>query len=447
MSGYHPYPAYKSSGIDWLGDVPEHWDVRRIKYLFHERDERTATGTERLFSLSKEKGLLPRQEITDKEARADTLVGYKRFYPGDIVMNKMQAWNGVFGFSRSYQGIVTGEYTVLCPKEGLSPRFFTDLFRTATYVAQFGMAARGMGTAFLRLNTSDLGHIPALVPPLEEQFSIAAFLDWETSRIDAAIGRYERLIELLGEKRQALISHAVTKGLDSDAPMKDSGVDWLGEVPEHWEVGRAKQTVTACINGIWGDEPTGGDDDLICIRVADFNRVHNRVMGSRFTLRSIATRDRVNRLLTQGDLLIEKSGGGDSQPVGTVVLFDLDVPAVTSNFVARMPVASAFNPTFLCYVHSALYAHRITMRSIKQTTGIQNLDSDAYLNERIGMPPLLEQDAIANYLDAETGKFDSLTTKARNAIELLKEHRTSLISAVVTGKIDVRQEAKIEAVV
>lgn len=213
---------------------------------------------------------------------------------------------------------------------------------------------------------------------------------------------------------------------------KDSGVEWLGEVPEHWAVKRLKYTVTACQNGIWGEEPTGGSDDLVCVRVADFDRIRNRVVDTKLTPRAVPVNQRDGKLLKAGDLLLEKSGGGDRQPVGTVVLYDLDVPAVCSNFVARMPVAEGYDPFFLLYLHAALYSGRINTRSIKQNTGIQNLDSNSYLNEMIVLPPQQEQRVIAAVLDRETQKIDDLIVKREHLIGLLEEKRSALISRAVT---------------
>ena len=152
--------------------------------------------------------------------------------------------------------------------------------------------------------------------------------------------------------------------------MKDSGVEWLGEVPEHWEVRRLGDSVANCVTGVWGSEPNGLDD-LPCVRVADFDRQRLRVRMHKPTMRAIAPNERRRRLLKSGDLLLEKSGGGDQQPVGVVMLYDHDVAAVCSNFVSRILVNEGFDSGFLTFLHSMLYAIRLNTRSIKQTTGIQ----------------------------------------------------------------------------
>ena len=216
---------------------------------------------------------------------------------------------------------------------------------------------------------------------------------------------------------------------------KDSGTEWLGEIPAHWEVKRLRFTVTKCQNGLWGDDPDGLND-VVCIRVADFDRVAYEVKISQPTLRSVASMILSTRGLRCGDLLLEKSGGGDNQPVGVVVLNTYSEPAVCSNFIARMPVQEGFDPRHLTYLHAALYAARINTRSIKQNTGIQNLDSKSYLNEVAAFPEILEQRAIAAFLDRETAQIDALVAKKERLIELLQEKRTALISDAVTKGLD-----------
>ena len=212
---------------------------------------------------------------------------------------------------------------------------------------------------------------------------------------------------------------------------KPSGVEWLGEVPEHWEVDRLKWTTSGTVNGTWGEEPNGVDD-LVCVRVADFDRERFLVVDEPPTLRAVNESQRRGRLLRRGDLLIEKSGGGEKQLVGCVVFFDHAWAAVCSNFVGRMPIAPRHSARFWSYAHAALYDGRLNYPAIKQTTGIQNLDSAAYLDTRFVFPPEDEQRAITDFLDRETAKIDTLVAKKRTLIERLKEKRTALISRTVT---------------
>ncbi|MGC3987832.1 MAG: restriction endonuclease subunit S [Pseudorhodoferax sp.] len=216
---------------------------------------------------------------------------------------------------------------------------------------------------------------------------------------------------------------------------KATDCDWFPRIPAHWQLDRAKWSVTSCQNGIWGAEPEG-DDDLVCVRVADFDRQSLRVSTKKLTLRSIVEKERRNRLLERGDLLLEKSGGGEQQLVGAVVEFDQDFRAVSSNFIARMTVKEDVDRRFLVYIHAHLYSGRVNFRSIKQTTGIQNLDGQAYLDEEIVYPPLEDQRAIASFLDFKTAQIDALVAKKEALLDKLSEKRTALIGHAVTKGLD-----------
>lgn len=213
---------------------------------------------------------------------------------------------------------------------------------------------------------------------------------------------------------------------------KDSEVEWLGKVPSHWRVDRLKASIQTCRNGIWGEEALGDENDIPCVRVADFDRRRLRVELSEPTIRNVTEKERAGRVLRKGDLLLEKSGGGENQPVGCVVLYDDPRSAVCSNFVARMVAATGQNSSYWRYVHAAAYAIRLTIGSINQTSGIQNLDQDRYFNEYAAFPPQAEQAAIAAFLDREAGKIDALVEEQRCLIDLLKEKRQAVISRAVT---------------
>jgi type I restriction enzyme S subunit len=214
---------------------------------------------------------------------------------------------------------------------------------------------------------------------------------------------------------------------------KETGIDWLGTVPEHWRVERFKLSVESCMNGVWGEEASNKSNDVVCIRVADFDR--QKLIAAdpeEPTIRNISDRDIEARSLRCGDLLIEKSGGGEKQPVGAVVLFTGSTLAVCSNFVARMRLAPGMTPSFWRYAHHAAHSLRVNTKSIKQTSGIQNLDQQQYLDELAAYPPSDEQEEIANFLDRETAKIDALIAEQQRLIELLQEKRQAVISHAVT---------------
>jgi type I restriction enzyme, S subunit len=206
---------------------------------------------------------------------------------------------------------------------------------------------------------------------------------------------------------------------------------WSSNLPPHWRTLRLKWTIRDVHNGTWGSEPDG-ENDIPCVRVADFDRERLRVSGTVPTLRAVDPSERRGRILQRGDLLLEKSGGGESQPVGTVVIYDADVPAVCSNFIARLTAAPGYDSRYLNYLHAALYATKVTFRSIKQTTGIQNLDSYSYLCERVPSPPIEEQRTIANFLDRETVDIDSLLGKQNRLVSSLMDKRQAVICQFVT---------------
>ena len=206
-------------------------------------------------------------------------------------------------------------------------------------------------------------------------------------------------------------------------------------VKDDWEIKRLKWSVESAKNGVWGDDPIGNADDIKCIRVADFNRVKMSVVDIP-TIRNVRKFDRNGRLVLPGDLLLEKSGGGEVQPVGAVAMYLGEEPAVCSNFVARVSCAPNTDGRFFLYVHAALYSSRINVRSIKQTSGIQNLDANAYFSEFVAYPPIAVQRDIADFLDRETAEADALVAKYERLIELFEEKRVALVTQAVTEGFD-----------
>lgn len=307
----------------------------------------------------------------------------------------------------------------------------------ALVAARSDLDARGLGTTFLELSGASLAQVKVPLVPLHAQREIADYLDGETAQIDAFVAKNEELIALLAERRAGVIARAVLRGLDADVELRTSGVERLGEVPGHWSVQRLASTVARARNGVWGADPDGGEEDLRCVRVADFDRRCQRIHDNAHTMRKLTAAERVGRVLRYGDLLLEKSGGGEKSPVGFVVLYDRDDPAVCSNFVARVQLRSDMDPAFWTYVHGVMYRLRITEKSLKQSTGIQNLDQGAYFNEYVAVPPYREQVTIARYLESKVAEIDGALEKAHRGVSLARERRVALISAAVSGKVDV----------
>ena len=205
--------------------------------------------------------------------------------------------------------------------------------------------------------------------------------------------------------------------------------------PPRWRVNRLKWSIAGVTNGTWGDEPNGVDD-IPCVRVTDFDRTRFSVIDAPPTLRAVGKSERSGRLLRKGDLLIEKSGGGYNQPVGYVVDFNHTFEAVCSNFIGRIAVAPGMCSRYWTYVHATLYSIRLNVPAIKQTTGIQNLDTDVYFNQKVPFPPLPQQRAIADYLDRETERLDALVAAKERVLALLAEKRRALITHAITHGLD-----------
>lgn len=431
----------KDSGVEWLGKVPAHWKIVPPAILFTDSKERARPGDQMLSSTQKY-GVIPLAEFESLEQRQVTKASTnfemrKHVEIGDFVIS-MRSMDG--GLERSHAvGSVRSSYSVLKASDQVHGPYFGALMKCSLYIQ-----ALRLTSSFIRdgqdLSFNHVKKIKLPLPDWEEQVAIAEYLDRATTRIDSLVAKKTRFIELLREKRQGVITHAVTKGLNPGVSMRDSGVEWLGEVPGHWEVLRFKQSIVSCQNGLWGEEPNG-TDDIECVRVADFNRRSLAVNEHVPTLRAIPQKDRLGRLLKRGNLLLEKSGGGENQPVGQVVMYAREVQAMCSNFLAKIELAPAMDCRFWNYQHHAAYSARINVRSIKQTSGIQNLDQHQYLSEMACFPPFNEQVQIADYLDGATSSIDTLIAKTERSIELLREHRIALITSAVTGKIDLRDAA------
>jgi type I restriction enzyme S subunit len=437
---YPHYSKYKIVNVPWINEIPNHWEIRKLRSILDRVNEKNRPDLP-LLSVVREKGVIKRSLSKNDDNHnviPEDLSNHKVVKEGQFAMNKMKAWQGSYGVSK-FDGVVSPAYYIFDIKS-VEKDFFHVAIRSKAYVPFFNQTSDGVRVDQWDLSTDRMKNIPFFIPPLEEQNAIVRFLDYTDRRIKRYIRAKQKLIKLLEEEKQAIIHQAVTRGLNPDVPMKPSGVEWIGDIPEHWEIVRLRKTVQGQISGIWGIDPNG-ENEIICIRVADFDRRKRRINLSNQTIRSIEIRDQQKRILSNGDLLLEKSGGGDNQPVGNVMLFDLKVECVFSNFITKLSTTDSYDPYYLCYLHANLSNKKITVRSIKQTTGIQNLDLHSYLNELIPSPPLLEQNEIYRFLENKINKIDTIQDDYSLEISLLKEYRTRMIADVVTGKLDVRAAA------
>jgi type I restriction enzyme S subunit len=420
--------------IDWMGGLtPSSWKIFKLKHVL--REEQKEVGRD-----------LPAGSISFGEVvfknfeNNETLATYRTVRRGQFLINPLNLNYDLKSLRIGLSEIdcrVSPAYIVASNQERISHANYLRWALRVFDVQHIKTLGAGVRQT---VKFEDIGGCRIALPDIDHQKTIANYLNRATTRIDALVSKKTRFIELLREKRQATIALAVAKGLDANVPLKDSGVEWLGKVPEHWNIFRFKVSAISCQNGLWGSDPNGLDD-IECVRVADFDRHALRVNDQVPTLRAITQRERTGRLLRRGNLLLEKSGGGEKQPVGQVVIYDRDQEAICSNFVAKVVLSDGMDSRFWNYQHHAAYAARINVRSIKQTSGIQNLDQHQYLNEMAAFPPYDEQKAIAMHLDRTTSRIEALINKTERSIELLREHRTALITAAVTGKIDLREAA------
>lgn len=390
--------------------------------------------------MSQVHGLVPSKSLGRKSLQSENYAGGKLVAEGDLVLNRLKAHLGVFARAKQ-AGVVSPDYSVFRLKTDASVAYCEALFRTPMYVAEFRRRTKGIVEGFWRLYTDDFYNIPALVPPRAEQDQIVSYLRAQDAHIARFIKAKRELIELLIEQKLHIIDHAVTRGLDPSVNLKHSGIEWLGDVPVHWALSRLGACITAARTGVWGLDPTDKNqsDHMVCVRVADFDTLRLAVSTRKLTVRAITQSERSGRILNAGDVLLEKSGGGDVTPVGRVVAFNLDQPAVSSNFISRLlPNTRIVSPEYLLVLMNHLHSRRIVVPYIKQTTGIQNLDSKAYFKLGIALPDLNEQEAILLALAERCRPLDEAIQRAEEEIRLIREYRDRLIADVVTGQVDVR---------
>lgn len=421
------YPNYKASGFTWLGDVPEHWQLKRLGHYFDERRERASDTEFEPLSVTK-LGIVPRLESAAKTQDGDNR---KKVLAGDFVINSRSDRKGSSGLS-PLDGSVSLICTVLIPA-GLHGPYIHHLFRSELFQEEYYRWGKGIVADLWSTNFSDMKNIVLGVPSEEEQAQIARFLDHETTRIDALIEEQQRLIELLKEKRQAVISHAVTKGLDPTVPMKDSGVEWLGEVPAHWRAVRLRHCLVDALT--YGANEPSDEANLEHPRYIRITDLNDDGTLSAETYKSLPPDKAEPYMLEQGDVLFARSGA----TVGKSFLYSRDYgPACYAGYLIRARVNKrALIPMYLWMcTQSRQYEQFIGESNIQAT--IQNVSAEKYGNMWIALPEIEEQEKILAELETQLSLFKSLVETSVGALVLLQERRSALISAAVTGKIDVR---------
>jgi len=426
--------------------VPKEWSIIPCGVFFKVKSIKNTEGEINL-SVYRDYGVIPKDSRDDNHNRvSDDTSNYKLVEPGDFVLNKMKGWSGSLGVS-DYRGIVSPSYTVLEPVKEIDNKYFHYLLRSETYRQIYESLSYGVRIDQWELRYHDFKLIPALYPPIEEQKLISSYLDKKTSQIDSLVDKIQKKIELLKKKRTSLINHYVTKGLDRNVKRKETGIDWIGEIPNHWEIISMKRLFSTNFGGSWGEEPNKNQiNNLVrVIRVTEFDMNTLTVSKEIPTIRSLELTDNSQKLIKNGDIILEKSGGGEKTPVGRAVVFDQtsEGQVVNSNFtnVCR-PNKSIVDPFFCVLALNCLYSSGTTFRSIKQTTGIQNLDLDSFMSEKIVLPPMNEQSEISKKFKETNNLLQDLIKKNNHKIELLKEYRRSIVSNVITGQLKVTGSVK-----
>lgn len=428
------YPAYKDSGVSWLGEVPGHWELSRIGSRFTERREKVSDTDFPPLSVTKH-GIVPQLETAAKTDDNDNRKGVRA---GDFVINSRSDRKGSSGLS-SLDGSVSLINTVIRPDDTMHGAFVHHLLRSVAFQEEYYRYGKGIVADLWSTNYGEMKAITLAVPPIGEQESIAAFLDRETAKIDALVAEQERLIALLKEKRQAVISHAVTKGLNPDAPMKDSGIEWLGEIPAHWDVVQLRRVIKRIEQG-WSPECESrpaeeGEWGILkagCVNRGVFRAIENKALPP--SLEPIEAYE-----VLAGDVLISRANGNPDL-VGSCAFIDETRPnLMLSDKIFRVALNAGSEPRWFAYAMGSASIRLQIRNAISGADGLaNNLPQSALKGFVVPLPTQEEQVEISSYIDAHMTSFRGLIEEAEAAITLLQERRAAMIAAAVTGKIDVR---------
>ena len=413
---------FKDSGIPWIGQIPKHWEIKRLKFILNERKENNKpVKTDFILSLTNEKGVIPYSEKgAQGNISKDDITGYKLAYPNDIILNSMNVVIGSVGLS-SYFGAISPVYYALYSKENSNIKFYNYIFQTSVFQNSLKGLGNGILEIRMRIPMSNLNNVFLPLPPLNEQEKIAEFLDKKCEIIDKRLSNLERKIKSLKEYKKSLISECVTKGLNpKNMEFKDSGIPWIGQIPKHWEVIRNKYVFT-----------------------------HKKeIVGSKFKNFDILSLTKNGiKIIVESD---QKGKVPDSFETYQIVkkddivmcLFDLDVSAVFSGISKYSgiisPAYKIFNPKenlnfkYAGYFFDFVFVNRKFKQYSKNIRF--TLGTDEFMNLKIPLPPLNEQKKIAEFLDKKCEKIDRLNENYTKQITALKEYKKSLIYECVTGK-------------
>ena len=436
------YPAYKDSGLPWLGQVPEHWEIAplarltRVKSVVNQIDRQ-------LLSVYLHSGVVRFLDVEEKRTNATSsdLSKYQVVDSGDLVLNNQQAWRGSVGVSK-YDGIVSPAYIVLALSEKYISQYANLFFRDGNMVSQYLACSKGVGTIQRNLYWPHLKRVGVILPPPAEQAAIVRFLEWAGGRLERTIRAKRKIIALLNEQKQAIIHRAVTRGLDPDVPLKDSGIPWLGEIPAHWEVRRLRTLVHRIEQGVsplavgflaegdsWGVLKSG------CVNGGFFRETEHKQLARGFEVDP-------KIVVEVGDVLISRACGSPNLVGSVGRVKSLRFKLILSDKTFRARFRDYVDSDFIVFVMNCSYYRHQVAQAISGAEGMaNNLPLSSLRDFTFAIPPVYESVNIATYLAHETAELQTAISRLEREIELLREYRTRLISDVVTGKLDVRAAA------
>ena len=431
---FERYVVYKDSGVEWLGDVPECWEITRNKDIFEERGDLSLSGDETLLTVSHITGVTRRSEKNVNMFMAETMEGHKLCKTGDFIINTMWAWMGALGTANE-SGICSPAYGVYKPKKyaPYNHRFFDYLYRTPNAITEMTRNSKGIVSSRLRLYPKDFFQIKTALPVEIEQQAIADYLDTKTAQIDKKIELLAQKATLYGKLKQSLINETVTRGLDKTVPMKDSGVEWIGEIPVHWEVFTMKQVFTYIVDNR-GKTPPIEDSGIPMLEIRHLrsNSKHPLSDYDKFISQEIYDNFLRNYLET-GDILFGTVGS-----IGQTAIVPKDFNYCIAQNIVGFRAIKKCSPDFYYYFLTSIFFLKCmslaNKQSIQESIKVSNL-----IRNFIPVPPLKEQQAIATYLDEKTAHLDRIIENINAQVGKLKELRKALINDVVTGKIKVCQ--------
>lgn len=433
IDGLRPYAEMKPTGLPWLGEVPVHWDVRRNGRLFSARRE-TNFPKLPILEVSIRTGVRIRdfdnngrkQEMTDRSK-------YQRAVKGDIAYNMMRMWQGAVGIA-PVDGLVSPAYVVARPFAETDTAYYAYLFRTAAYMREIDVFSRGIVPDRNRLYWESFKQMPSVYPPIEEQRLIVRFLNWHGGQVARLVRAKKKLIALLNEQKQAIIHHAVTRGLDPDAKLKPSGIPWLGDVPEGWEVKRLK---TICrINPPRSSGRMADAEELVTFLPMEKVGVDGKIDGSiRMPISQMASGftcfQRNDVILAKITPCFENGKGAVLDALPTPIGFG------STEFIV-LRASNALDPRFLYLLTFEAQFRRLGEESMTGSAGQQRISREFVANYPVAVPCRDEQVRIAEGLSVATSDVDATIDTAEREIALIQEFRTRLIADVVTGNLDVR---------